>query len=291
MSDPSGRSAPGEINNLLIWQQPHPLVFAELEYRRAATTTERKAILGKWHDIVENTADFMVAYAWWNETTGVYDLGPPMYPVSENTDPLVTINPTFELAYWRWGLLLASQWFSRQGKAPKASWAHVEAHLASLPTDELGRYVTYEGLNSVSMWSDPNLTSDHPALLGICGWIPPIAGVVDLPTVRRTAEQVARTWNISDSFGWDFPLLAMTAARALGNRTQAVAWLLHEVFQFDDVGMPLGGVRVTTPYFPSSGSLLYAVAMMAEGWDGAEGPAPGFPEEWHVRSEGLSRAL
>lgn len=25
MSDPSGRSAPGEINSLLIWQQPHPV--------------------------------------------------------------------------------------------------------------------------------------------------------------------------------------------------------------------------------------------------------------------------
>ena len=35
MTDPSGRSAPGEINELLIWQQPHPLVFAEYEYRAA----------------------------------------------------------------------------------------------------------------------------------------------------------------------------------------------------------------------------------------------------------------
>jgi hypothetical protein len=34
MSDPTGRSGPGEINSLLIWQQPHPFYFAELEYRK-----------------------------------------------------------------------------------------------------------------------------------------------------------------------------------------------------------------------------------------------------------------
>jgi hypothetical protein len=30
MTDPTGRSTTGEINSLLIWQQPHPLYFAEL---------------------------------------------------------------------------------------------------------------------------------------------------------------------------------------------------------------------------------------------------------------------
>ncbi len=33
MTDPTGRSAPGEINELLIWEEVHPLVFAEYEVR------------------------------------------------------------------------------------------------------------------------------------------------------------------------------------------------------------------------------------------------------------------
>lgn len=86
-------------------------------------------------------------------------------------------------------------------------------------------------------------------------------------------------------------MLAMSAAR-IGNGEQAVEWLLHPLFQFDDVGMPIGGVRVPTPYFPGSGALLYAVAMMASGWDGSSTAAPGFPGEgWHVRVEGVERAL
>lgn len=33
----------------------------------------------KWGDVVAATADFMASFAFYNSTTGVYDLGPPMY--------------------------------------------------------------------------------------------------------------------------------------------------------------------------------------------------------------------
>ena len=86
-------------------------------------------------------------------------------------------------------------------------------------------------------------------------------------------------------------MLAMSAARN-GETDQAIDFLLHPLFQFDDVGMPTGGVRVPTPYFPGSGALLYAVAMMARGWDGSTSPAPGFPRNgWNVRVEGINVAL
>lgn len=86
-------------------------------------------------------------------------------------------------------------------------------------------------------------------------------------------------------------MLAMSAARN-GDADRAVDWLLDPLFIFDDVGMPVGGVRVPTPYFPGSGGLLYAVALMAGGWDGSEGVAPGFPKDgWNVHVEGISKAL
>ncbi len=86
-------------------------------------------------------------------------------------------------------------------------------------------------------------------------------------------------------------MLAMSSARN-GDIEQAVEWLLDPLFNFDDVGMPLTHVRIPPPYFPGSGGLLYAVAMMASGWDGSEGEAPGFPKDgWVVRHEGLSKAL
>ena len=47
-------------------------------------------------------------------------------------------------------------------------------------------------------------------------------------------------------------------------------------------------IRVGETYFPSNGSLLLAVGMMAAGWDGSSGHAPGFPKQgWSVKVENI----
>ncbi|KAK0216801.1 Six-hairpin glycosidase-like protein [Armillaria fumosa] len=284
MTDPSGRSSPGEINNLLIWQQPHPLVFAKYAYR-ASPTMET---LHKWEDVVRETADWMAAFAWYNESTGVYDLGPPMYVVSENTSPNVTVNPAFELAYWRLGLGLAQEWMEKLGAEVPKNWTVVKDNLAALPVNN-GTYKVYETLEN-DFWTDPAYASDHPALVGLYGWLPETEGL-NLTIAKATAKKVREDWNANSFWGWDFAMLAMSSARN-GDAEDAVDWLLDPLFNFDDVGMPLTNIPIPPPYFPGSGGLLYTVAMMASGWDGSEGDAPGFPKDgWVVRYEGLSKAL
>ncbi|KIY73388.1 hypothetical protein CYLTODRAFT_428495 [Cylindrobasidium torrendii FP15055 ss-10] len=291
MTDPSGRSAPGEINNLLLWQQPHPLVFAQYQYRSADEGGKRQ-VLEEWADVVRETANWMAAFAWYNTSTEVYDLGPPAYVVSEDTNPNATINPAFELAYWRLGLSIAEDWMAALGEEVPANWSIVREGLAQLPlTDDNATYKVYEGLEE-GFWTDPEYTNDHPALVGLYGWLPPTQGL-GIDIAKATFEKVVDSWNLTNCWGWDFPMLAMAAARN-GETDRAVDFLLDPLFQFDDVGMPVGGVRVPTPYFPGSGGLLYAVAMMAAGWDGADGSinAPGFPQDgWDVRWEGLSRSI
>ena len=287
MSDPTGRSAPGEINSLLIWQQPHPFYFAEMEYRAFTTA----ATLAKWDPILTPLADFMASYAFWNASTGVYDLGPPMYPVSENTNPNQTINPTFELAYWRFGLRVASTWKARINQSAPALWTHVAANLAPLPVVN-DTYPIYEGIPN--MWTDPKTVTDHPAMSGIYGLLPPPsdpdASILNLTLVAYTAQQIYASWNFSNLYGWDFPMLAMNAAR-LGDPAKAVELLLDPHFQFDDVGMPVGTV-VPTPYFPASGALLLAVGMLAGGWDGGpEDVGARVPAGWRVQAEGFARAM
>jgi len=282
MSDPTGRSAPGEINSLLIWQQPHPFYFAELEYREFPS----QKTLKKWDTILTQSAEFMASFAWWNATTEVYDLGPPMYPVSESTNPNATINPTFELAYWRFGLSLASTWKTRQQLPVPANWTHVLNNLAPLPVFN-GTYPVYEGIPN--MWVDPQSYYDHPAMSGIYGLLPPTAGF-NLTVMQNTAKKIAQVWDFTQLFGWDFPMLAMNSVR-LGDKEGAVNYLLDVNFPFDDVGMPIGGPRVATPYFPGASALLLAVAMMAGGWDGMNGAGPQFPDGWDVRVEGFSRGL
>lgn len=302
MSDPRGRSAPGEINSLLIWQQPHPFYLAENEYR----AFPNQKTLQKWDEILTETAEFMVSFAWYNTSTGIihvplamepiitqtgfYDLGPPMYPVSENTSPNATFNPTFELAYWRFGLTTAAKWKTRQHLPVPTSWLHVAQNLAPLPIIN-NTYPIYQDIPN--MWTDPTTVSDHPAMLGIFGLLPPSPDL-NLTVMRNTADKIASVWDLANLYGWDFPLLAMNAAR-LGRPGKAVEYLLDANFVFDDVGMPVGGPRVATPYFPAAGGLLLAVAMMAGGWDGSESGSESvgkrFPGGWRVDVEGFEAAL
>ncbi|KAK5132219.1 hypothetical protein LTR08_009279 [Meristemomyces frigidus] len=281
MSDPTGRSAPGEINSLLLWQQPHVMHFAEYEYRSFPT----RATLEKWDAVVTATAEFMASFASWNGSSGWYDLGPPCLPMSENTDANATVNPAFELAYWRFGLGVAGAWKRRLGEVAPEAWGRVAEGLAPLPVEE-GTYVIYEGVRD--MWDNASLTEDHQSMLGIYGWLPPQPGQFNLTIMQNTAEQVYERWNFTYSYGWDFPLVAMNAAR-LGDVESAVGFLLHPGFEFDDAGYQVGGARVPTPYMPGASALLWAVAMLAGGWGGSEGGQ--FPEGWGAVGEGFTAAL
>ena len=82
-------------------------------------------------------------------------------------------------------------------------------------------------------------------------------------------------------------MLAMTSLR-LGNIDQAIAYLLHPNFQFDDVGDPVG-TMVPTPYSPACSAFLLAIAMMTGGWDGQEGMH--FPQNWGARVDGVSEGI
>lgn len=208
MTDPTGRSAPGEINSLLIWQQPHPLYFAEIEYRSFPNETTLKS----WDGILTLTADFMVSYAFFNESTKYYDLGPPMYPASENTNPNATVNPAFELAYWRFGLDVAIKWKQRQNLTVPGQWEEVQDNLAPLPVAD-DAFAVYEGIPN--MWKNTTV-QDHPAMSAIFGLLPPPSSgpTLNMTVVKNTADKIRDLWDLKDCWGWDFPMLASEFSRA-----------------------------------------------------------------------------
>ena len=269
------REWPHEIHALLIWQQPHPIYFAELDYR----LNPSPATLEKWRDIVLESAEFMADFAWYDKPNDRYILGPPIHIVSENTKPEKTFNPSFELSYWRFGLRTAQNWRKRLGLEKDQKWDHVLKNLSPLPQKD-GVYITHENINE--MWE--KFAFEHPALIGTNGMLP--GDGVDSITFNKTLERVINTWDFNHTWGWDFPMIAMAAAR-IGNPDLAVDMLLHDNFKFDEHGLANGG---PFPYFPSNGALLTAVAMMAAGWDGSKDNVPGFPNngKWIVDYENFN---
>jgi len=264
----------------LLWKEPHPIFFAELDYRLHPTP----ATLAKWKRIVFGTADFMADYPMPDPATGQYNLG-PAWPASEGRATPLRRNTIFELAYWRVGLNLAQQWRLRLGLPREPHWDEVVAHLAPLPQKD-GLYIFSDDRPDTFT----TRTFDHVDNIGIAGMLPPFPGL-DPATAKRTVEEVGRRWNWDATWGWDFPWMAMAAAR-VGDPNLAVDALLNpsEKNHYDERGICTGGPG---PYLPGNGGLLYAVAMLSAGWDGAPAQnAPGFPNDgsWTVHWEGLQPA-
>lgn len=282
MTAPDGRESPSSVGVFLIWQQPHPIYYAELLYRARPT----RKTLERYRTLVFETADFMASYAVWEEAGKRYVLGPPLIPAQETYGTLraQNKNPTFELAYWRWGLETAQRWRERLGMPREPEWDRILNALAQ-PTVQNGIYTAIE--------TPPyTIPSDHPSMVAALGFLPRTADI-DPMTMRRTLDDVLTRWNLESTWGWDYPMLAMTAAR-LGEPEKAVSALLMDSpkngylangHNYQEARLPL--------YLPGNGGLLAAVALMAAGWEGApDRPNPGFPQDgqWKIRWEGLHRA-
>jgi len=281
MVGPDGREGPSGVGVFLIWQQPHPIYYAELLYQ----IKKDRSFLQKYRQIVFETAEFMASYAVWDELNKRYVLGPPLIPAQEIYKPEDTLNPPFELAYWRYGLQIAQQWRERSGIPRNEKWDDIIQNLAKLP-EQNGLYQNAE--NALNTFEDAAHRNDHPTLLGAFGMLP--NDNINKETMRRTLKKVMETWNWQRTWGWDYPLAAMTAAR-VGEPELAIDALLMDVpkNKYLNNGHNHQDDRLTL-YLPGNGGLLTAIAMMAAGWDGApDVPAPGFPKNgnWVVKWEGL----
>ncbi|WP_370479758.1 hypothetical protein [Tamlana flava] len=270
---PSGRSAPWEGNQALLWKQPQPIHFAEIEYK----TNPTSETLEKWAEVVEGTAEYMVDFLTLDPETGIYHIQLNMGR-GEWGD---TIDNPQVLAFWHWGINHAQVWRERMGLKRNPSWDKVLTKLVTFPIKN-GIYVDNEG--------------EPMDLTEILGLMPP-SKAVTLETAIRTQASIFESkidelyrvsWN--RKMGWRNGMDAVAYAK-MHQPEKALHELiggLGTAYGINGVNRGLGGI-----YFPTNGALLYAVAVMAAGWEGApDRNAPGFPDDgsWVVRSEGLIKA-
>ncbi len=282
MVGPDWRESPGG-NPLIIWNQPHPIHLAELLYRGSPTPET----LAKYRELVFETAQCMASMLHWDETRQCYNLGPPLWIAQEIYDQATSMNPTYELSYWSRGLQIAQQWRERLKLPRDAEWDKMIKAVAPLPQKD-GKYVALE--STPDTWDNLASRHDHPSFLMALGQLP--GDGVNRAVMARTLDAVLTSWDWETKiWGWDYPMVAMTAAR-LGEPQKAVSVLLksdgpNNKYTANGHNPQRGDLPV---YLPGNGALLAAVAMMAAGWDDAPTKdAPGFPKDgtWVVRSEGL----
>ena len=283
MTDNLGAEVPSSVGAMLVWQQPHPITFAELLYR----DKPNKAVLEKYKDIVFASADFMASFAHLNPKTNRYDLGPVLIPAQERFKAEQTFNPTYELAYWKWALQTGQDWRVRLGLPKNEKWEEVIDKIAPLPILNDVYLATESAQDS---YTNPEFKTDHPSVLGAFGMLPQ-TGLVDSIIMKNTFNLIMKDWSWNETWGWDFPMTAMTATR-LGMLEQAINALLMPVKT--NTYLPNGhnyqDERLTI-YLPGNGGLLTAIALMCGGWDGNQIENVGFPKngKWKVRSEGFRK--
>jgi hypothetical protein len=275
MTDPDGNESPSGVGPYLIWQQPHVIYYAEQLYQAA---DNKLAVLNKYWKLVSSTADFMASYAWYDTTRKCYSLGPALISAQETLRPETTINPTFELVYWYWGLRTAEEWRKRLGYKIEPGWDMVANNLAPLPQKD-GVYLTSE--DNLDSWTNQRMISDHPIISGIMGMIPE-TDIVDKKILGASLDTIQKKWNWKTCWGWDYPLLAMSAT-AIDRPEQAVDFLMMEApkNRYLVNGHNYQDARLSI-YLPGNGGILSAVAMMCT--------SDRFPKngKWKVKWEGLS---
>lgn len=291
---PEGNQTPSPIGPFLVWQQPHPIYLAELaRVAGVADAGERYA------EIVFESAEFMASFA--DATPRGYQLGPPVIPAQEcyAADRARLANPAFELAYWCWALGVAARWRARLGLPAEPRWDAVAAGLAA-PCVRDGVYAAVSAVaggadgaggavavstvaggagGAGSAGTVPRtVRGDHPSMLYAYGVVPPTR-LIDPAVMRATLRSVLADWDWASTWGWDFPAIAMTAAR-LGLPGEAVEALLMDVPKNRYLPNGHNWQSPSLPgYLPGNGGLLAAVALMAR--------AQAFPAGWTVTHEGL----
>ena len=306
MTDPWAGEAPSNTGSFLIWQQPHYIYLAEEMYRANPSAETLKT----YGEQVEATAEFMADFVTFDPRSGRYQLRGAT-AMQESITKDISYNQPFELAYWQYGLSVANQWRERQGKERIALWDDIANRLSPLPEADgiytagvpIGDASTSEAFDPFDASAKKAETfyekcrNDHPAVLGACGMLPslqtPYTLLYTKEKMKQTLDWVMQHWNWQTTWGWDYGMIAMTAAR-LGDPKTALKALLIDTQKNTWLK---SGHNFQTPdrlriYLPGNGALLSAIAMMCAGWDGCTQPLnPGFPNDgtWNVRWEGLQR--
>ena len=323
MTDPSATEAPSKVGSFLIWQQPHYIYLSELIKRTAKAKGMEDPLrlphkgegTDKVSDLIEKTAEFMADFATKEyignipspdgstlppvgETEGVNG-GDYRYVLKgviaaqETLRASETVNPPFEVAYWKFALELAQKDREERGLPRNEKWDDIINHLSPLKaiTDDNagdGSMLYLASENALDTYTDERFTSDHMAVLGAIGILPD-SRLVDKEIMTNTFNWIWDNWRWEKTWGWDHPMTAMCAAR-LGMPEKAVGALLMD--KRTNTYLPNGhnyqDQRLRC-YLPGNGGLLTAVALMCAGWDGCTEKNPGFPKngKWNVKWENI----
>ena len=330
MTDPWAGEAPSNTGSFLIWQQPHYIYLAEEMYRANPSPETLRKYGEQVEATAEFMADFVSYDAKQQQfyLKGATAMQECMTKDISFNQPFELAYWQYGLSVanqWRerQGKARHAQWdeiITKLAKLPELQGLYT----AGLPSGKTDGLDSFDPFDTAAIDHHPSprsssarllpkgrkntqhpskesfaekIRNDHPAVLGACGMLPsaraPYTLLYNKENMKQTLDWVMKHWNWPTTWGWDYGMIAMCAAR-LGDPETALKALLIDTQK--NTYLPNGHNFQTADrlriYLPGNGALLTAIAMMCAGWEGCEEPLnPGFPKDgtWNVRWEDLQR--
>ena len=280
--------AGSSVGPLLLWEQPHIILMAEIQRQVANATQGNMAamdVINFQSPLVFATADFLASYVYYNASNNAFWMGPPMYGAEEEGSALYIYNPVFELVYTAWVLDIANNWRRILGLEPNPLWLNISSHLPTLAIDigSPSNYETYTlNPNCACLYNQPNCPKNrynktqcspgysHPMTSALMGMVNGRYNHnqygVNSTIANNTISSILNMWDWSQAWGWDFPLVAFAQIRLGWSSESIVNTLLlnntknrylRNGYNYQTNGLPA--------YLPGNGGLLQAVAAMTGG--------------------------
>ncbi|GAA1298821.1 hypothetical protein ACTXON_14725 [Brachybacterium alimentarium] len=270
---PDLQESPSDIGPFLLWQQPHPIHLAELLRRADPAAALDPTLI----EVVEQSALCLVDLL--RPDGERLGLGAPLIGAQERhvEDRSRLQDPAFELAYVAWALRVADRWRSRRDARDAGELTTIARRIYS-PLRADGVLSTFRAGPAMER-------SDHPSHLLAYGMVPP-TGTIPAAAASAALDDALAEWDWDSTWGWDYPALAMTAARLRRPETAVDALLMPTVKNRCDGAGHFPQRPGLPAYLPANGGTLIALALMAAGED--DGPvSPGLPRTWGARHEGI----
>ncbi|MDE6583952.1 MAG: hypothetical protein K2K15_00980, partial [Anaeroplasmataceae bacterium] len=105
---------------------------------------------------------------------------------------------------------------------------------------------------------------DHPMMIGMYSYFK--SSIVNKDIIKNTLHKILKSWSLDDTWGWDFPMLAMCAEN-IGDHALAISILKMNALKN---GYLKNGHNPQLPknalplYLPGNGAFLLAISHMFE---------------------------
>ncbi|MDR3128015.1 MAG: hypothetical protein LBT99_01625 [Bifidobacteriaceae bacterium] len=279
MIGPDAIDSPSVIAPLLLWQQTHIIYMLYLIYFIEGDNR----LLDNFWELILGTAEFIISFLTYDKVRDTYNIYDPSIPGQEEFEPEQVRNPAFEIAYWKYSLILVDK-ISKVLHKSVPNLSNIISKMAKPKIDNC-LYLSHEACpDTFSKYA-----KDHPLQLAIFGLID--NKDIDKLSIYKTLQKVLQVWDAKTMWGWDFGYMAMLAAR-LGKSDLAVDLLLKESPSnyYAKNGHNCQKVKVELPaYLPGNGCLLLAVALLTGGCIDNNAKSDNlFPKNWVVEQENIT---